>query len=69
MAARKQPRKAAVAARPAKKPGKMYAMTLDPDLMAEVDAIAQTESRSRQAQVGVLLRLGIRHWRNQQDAA
>jgi hypothetical protein len=50
-------------AKPALKPRTGVLLKIDPDLLAEIDAIAAEEERTRVRQIAVLLREAVADWR------
>ena len=44
------------------------ALNLPPDLIAQVDAVAGREERSRSKMIEMLIRLGLQHWQMKEAA-
>jgi hypothetical protein len=44
------------------------ALNLPPDLIAQVDVVAETEERSRSKMIEMLIRLGLQHWQVREAA-
>jgi hypothetical protein len=44
------------------------ALNLPPDLITQVDAVAEREERSRSKMIEMLIRLGLQHWQMKEAA-